>query len=102
MTWDGPLRVPASEFVPEHVWIAAGHGVYFWVWAEHHHLYYVHDCPLNGDAPGAIAFDVPENDYVPAEAKWQLESIEPLTISPSLLCPCGHHGFIRQGRWVPA
>jgi hypothetical protein len=28
---------------------------------------------------------------------------EHLTISPSVLCrACGHHGFIRDGRWVPA
>lgn len=34
---------------------------------------------------------------------WQVQSWEPLTISPSLLCRvCGDHGFIREGRWVPA
>lgn len=34
---------------------------------------------------------------------WTLEKREPLTISPSLLCQvCGHHGFIREGKWVPA
>jgi hypothetical protein len=33
---------------------------------------------------------------------WDVQSWEPLTISPSLLCrACGHHGFIRGGRWVP-
>lgn len=32
-------------------------------------------------------------------------SEDPLTISPSLLCPdpsCGFHGYIRDGKWVPA
>lgn len=34
---------------------------------------------------------------------WQVHSIEPLTLSPSLLCKiCSDHGFIREGRWVPA
>ena len=33
---------------------------------------------------------------------WQVESWEPLTISPSVLCSCGDHGFIQDGRWVPA
>jgi hypothetical protein len=34
---------------------------------------------------------------------WTVEADEPLTISPSLLCrACGHHGFIRGGKWVPA
>jgi hypothetical protein len=36
-------------------------------------------------------------------AIWTLESLEPLTIAPSLLCmTCGAHGFIRDGKWVPA
>lgn len=34
---------------------------------------------------------------------WQVVSIEPLTLSPSLLCRvCGDHGFIRNGKWVKA
>jgi len=34
---------------------------------------------------------------------WEVISLDPLTLSPSLLCrACQHHGFIREGRWVPA
>jgi hypothetical protein len=33
---------------------------------------------------------------------WTLVSLEPLEVSPSLLCHCGHHGFILRGRWQPA
>jgi len=33
---------------------------------------------------------------------WDMVSIEPLTLAPSILCGCGDHGFIRGGRWVPA
>ena len=34
---------------------------------------------------------------------WTVESWDPLTISPSVLCnKCGDHGFIRDGRWVRA
>lgn len=37
-----------------------------------------------------------------APGKWVVESEEPLTLSPSLLCTtCGHHGFIRSGKWEP-
>lgn len=43
-----------------------------------------------------------ERDHAGEHAFWQLESYEPLTISPSVLCSCGDHGFIREGRWVPA
>ena len=39
----------------------------------------------------------------PPERTWQLVSLRPLTLSPSLLCRiCGDHGFIRDGKWVPA
>lgn len=34
---------------------------------------------------------------------WDLIQLEPLTLSPSLLCrACGDHGFIRNGKWVKA
>lgn len=33
---------------------------------------------------------------------WDVVQEEPLTLSPSLLCSCGHHGFIREGKWVTA
>lgn len=34
---------------------------------------------------------------------WDVLSRDPLTLAPSLLCRiCGHHGFIREGKWVPA
>lgn len=32
---------------------------------------------------------------------WSVESTEPLTISPSVLCSCGSHGWIKAGRWIP-
>lgn len=65
---------------------------------------------------GAITFDVaPMNHLTPAAALWQVQSFEPLTMSPSLLCKapvydaagkvigeCGDHGWIRDGRWVRA
>ena len=39
----------------------------------------------------------------PGQTGWTVESWEPLTVSPSLLClRCGDHGFIREGKWVPA
>ena len=33
---------------------------------------------------------------------WQVQNFEPFTCSPSLLCGCGDHGFIRAGKWIPA
>jgi len=44
--------------------------------------------------------------YVPVKPAWPdgwtVESVEPLTLSQSLLCKqCGHHGHIIGGKWVP-
>ncbi len=34
---------------------------------------------------------------------WDVVSTEPLTLAPSMRCRiCGHHGYIQNGRWVPA
>lgn len=34
---------------------------------------------------------------------WTVESRDPLTLSPSILCrECGHHGWIREDRWASA
>lgn len=30
---------------------------------------------------------------------WDLVSETPLTLSPSLLCSCGEHGYIRNDTW---
>jgi hypothetical protein len=55
---------------------------------------------------GAMWFDLPETRAIPgalAGARWQVESWEPLTLSPSILCrETGDHGFIREGKWVQA
>lgn len=33
---------------------------------------------------------------------WELHSLAPLTVTPSILCGCGAHGFITQGTWIAA
>jgi hypothetical protein len=59
-------------------------------------LDYWHPCRDGGLGRGWIPLDAGDNG-------WQLECLEPLTISPSLLCTaCQHHGHIRGGRWEPA
>lgn len=52
---------------------------------------------------GFVTFNVPAAARLRAGPRWTVESADPLTLSPSILCSaCGHHGFIRAGRWVPA
>lgn len=51
---------------------------------------------------GSVLFDVPENGAI-RRSKWEVLSWNPLTLAPSLLCTqCGNHGFVRDGKWVPA
>lgn len=68
-----------------------------------HGLIESHDRPDGGGrCSGAITFAGAPTPQ-PDRPAWTVESQEPLTLSPSLLCrTCGHHGFIRDGRWVPA
>lgn len=32
---------------------------------------------------------------------WELVSLDPLTLTQSIQCDCGHHGHITSGRWIP-
>ncbi len=34
--------------------------------------------------------------------RWEVVSWNPLTCSPSFLCHCGNHGYIRNGKWEQA
>lgn len=63
-----------------------------------------HSKPDGTPCEGAIHFALPETEKmsIAASHRWQVESWQPLTLSPSVLCACGDHGFIRDGRWVRA
>jgi hypothetical protein len=84
-----------------------GHGVGYRIWVIEDGmtpggLVYEHPDPRDPEkrCGGCITFKGFAN--VP-DAEWDVESFEPLTISPSLACQlCGHHGFVRGGKWVPA
>lgn len=68
-------------------------------------LFIVHPAAGNSHIPkgepcaGSVNFDLPVNE---GQTVWQVHSMDPLHIEPSVLCSCGDHGFIREGRWVPA
>lgn len=67
-----------------------------------------HKTPAGADCAGSVqwADSVWQRQHPEStvnRARWQLERLEPLTISPSVHClACGDHGFIRDGKWVPA
>lgn len=56
------------------------------------------DAKTGDPCGGFVAFE----GYDSREDKWRVLSWDPLTLNPSLQCPCGSHGFIRNGRWEPA
>jgi hypothetical protein len=51
---------------------------------------------------GGITFDTPRAHRGGFDPLWQVHSWDPLTVSPSLLCECGDHGYIRDGLWFIA
>ncbi len=65
----------------------------------------IHTAPTGSECRSGVYFDTPEiRKFFSTEHKppvlWQVSSWNPLTLSLSLLCHCGDHGFIREGKWV--
>lgn len=84
-----------------------GHGVRiaFTTWHEHDPVGLIeeHTDPTGHRCGGGILFDLPGvREAFPNRPVWTLVTVDPLTITPSLLCDCGHHGWIKNGRWEPA
>lgn len=79
------------------VWLVDAYGKAFGI-VEHH--------PAPGGQEGAycggyVAWRVPADEG--AIPRHKLITEDPLHIEPSLLCrTCGHHGWIRDGRWLDA
>jgi hypothetical protein len=60
-------------------------------------------CRERGFCEGAAQLDgETARQIAPGRALWQVISMDPLTLSPSILCHCGEHGMIRDGIWVNA
>lgn len=56
-----------------------------------------------GECQGFITFEGSAwaKEFTTPIPTWKVQSWEPLTLTPSLLCrSCGDHGHIRNGRWV--
>ena len=61
---------------------------------------------IDGQLEGLAFFHGDCESYIPLKPAnadgWTVESLDPLQLSPSLLCrSCGNHGFIRGGKWIP-
>jgi hypothetical protein len=70
---------------------------------ERYGLLIKHSNPQGNPCMGSVVFDSPTfRELHPGKTGWTVESWVPLTLSPSILCSCGDHGWIREGYWVPA
>ena len=94
------------DLLPEADWIELGDdvAVTFTSWGDldKSGLIHSHHRPDDGEpCAGGIMFDLPGvAEAFPNRPLWTLVSVDPLTVSPSLLCSCGSHGFIQDGKWV--
>lgn len=63
-----------------------------------------HRTPEGRDCGGSVLFDLDGIRHAfPDRPVWTVESWDPLTLTPSILCRrCGHHGWIRNGVWESA
>ncbi len=57
-----------------------------------------HPEPSGGGRCGGSVFIEPFDQH----PTWRVVSEEPITLEPSLLCHCGFHGWVREGKWQPA
>lgn len=65
-------------------------------------LIYRHPAPDGSECSGSVVFEgEAARKVMPNHPQWTVDSWEPLTLSPSLLCTtCGHHGWIKNGAWA--
>jgi hypothetical protein len=55
--------------------------------------------PVGEPCAGTVTFGEPGSS---SGVRWTLHSLDPLHVEPSILCSCGRHGFVRNGRWEEA
>jgi hypothetical protein len=63
-------------------------------------ILFVHRLPNDGTCGGSVYWDktwVSRGTRMPT---WKLESLDPMTLDPSIRCSCNFHGHITNGRWV--
>lgn len=98
MTWD---HLP--DWIKPDLWLDESHAIQY-------HATSVSDTARSG------ALFIHRNKQKPGEwciggfqwagttgPNWTLVSMEPLHVEPSILChSCGDHGFIWDGKWMPA
>jgi hypothetical protein len=57
----------------------------------------VHRLPNGNLCGGSVFWTDPQDGK--EHPLWLVVQADPLTLKPSILCDCGHHGLIENGRW---
>ena len=98
-------RLPLPEWVRPDLWLDDNNAIQFIRWKDDPEPYMANwfhrsDAKERGWCMGGFIWRIPGPDYPNQnQGLWTLDTWEPLTISPSLLCSCGVHGFIERGAW---
>jgi hypothetical protein len=69
------------------------------------HIWWSHDCQVDwfGDNSDVTLMRTEPQSLPINTTGWTVQSINPLTVTPSILCTgCHTHGFITDGKWVTA
>lgn len=84
------------------LWFVNGDGERVGIVLAHRSTRIVNDWKAPGWCFGSLTFEPHGRG---GRAQWKVESLDPLTLSPSVLCKHDgedFHGYIRDGLWVPA
>lgn len=59
--------------------------------------------PDTGECSGSFWFKDKKNQFETERPVWEFNNdFEKPTLSPSFLCHCGFHGFVKEGKWIQA
>lgn len=98
-------RLPLPAYAKPDLWLDDENAIEFVRWKDDPEPYMAHWWHRRAIPDGREwclgAFQWRKPDERILGPLWDLVSLDPLTVSPSLLCGCGAHGFIRDGRWLP-
>jgi hypothetical protein len=101
------MKLTLPNWVHSPIWLDEQNAISLVTWkneAEPYGAIWYHASPKTGECCfGSFDWRRPDHPDFRQGPLWERGSADPLTISPSLLClDCGAHGFIKEGRWIPA
>ena len=103
------MRLALPEWVHNPTWLDDDNAITYVVdrfegTTDPYMALWYHRSPKSGEVCfGSFGWRNPRPGQFRNDPIWERVSVDPLTVSPSLLClDCGAHGWIKEGKWVPA